>query len=119
MEATRLAPAGRASSKFNWQNSRFQRTGRFEYCRIRAAPPFSQSPSFCGLPTTPHTDHESRPAGAGHVVAAIGRQSLGRNAAGRQGSEIVAGGLGRIGRRRSEAFAGPEFVSEFETKQDQ
>ena len=27
--------------------------------------------------------------------------------------------LGRIGGRRSEAFAGPEFVSEFETKQDQ
>ena len=35
-EATRLAPAGRACSKFVWQ-SRFQKTGRFERLRARAA----------------------------------------------------------------------------------
>jgi hypothetical protein len=39
MEATRLAPAGRACSKFVWQ-SRFLTTGRFECLRIRAAPSF-------------------------------------------------------------------------------
>jgi hypothetical protein len=36
MEATRLAPAGRACSKFVWQ-SRFQKTGRFGRSRARAA----------------------------------------------------------------------------------
>jgi hypothetical protein len=36
MEATRLAPAGRACSKFVWQ-SRFQKTGRFERSGARAA----------------------------------------------------------------------------------
>jgi hypothetical protein len=41
MEATRLAPAGRACSKFVWQSC-FLKTGRFEYLRIRAAPSFFQ-----------------------------------------------------------------------------
>ena len=39
MEATRLAPAGRACSKFVWQ-SHLQKTGRFEGLRARAALPF-------------------------------------------------------------------------------
>jgi hypothetical protein len=41
MEATRLAPAGRACSKFVWQG-RFLKTGRFECLCIRAALSFLQ-----------------------------------------------------------------------------
>jgi hypothetical protein len=42
MEATRLAPAGRACSKFVWQ-CRFLKTGRFECLGIRAALSFRKS----------------------------------------------------------------------------
>ena len=40
MEATRLAPAGRACSKFIWQKVASKTTGRSECCRVRAAQPF-------------------------------------------------------------------------------
>src|SRR5277367_2137998 len=42
MEAARLAPAGRACSKFVWQ-CRFLKTGRFECLGIRAALSFRKS----------------------------------------------------------------------------
>jgi hypothetical protein len=166
MEATRLAPAGRACSKFVWQ-SRFLTTGRFECFGIRAARSFLPSPADAarGLPVGvgPRTLAASavsprhRPApskkdrrisrrdfmrpcskcalpvfrpgplfkglGAGllrpgpaTLLPRLGVTPRGGNAAdggGRPTSNPWAGG------RPFTRFAGPEFVSEFETKRDQ
>jgi hypothetical protein len=77
-----IAPAGRACSKFVWQNSRFRRTGRFECCRIRTARPFAQVADLSwNRRYAPRAGQGverawlSQPAPAGHVLAAIGRQS--------------------------------------------
>jgi hypothetical protein len=160
MEATRLAPAGRACSKFVWQ-SRFLTTGRFECFCIRTALSFLALAGGCGarascgrrakgassfggsgpaidpalskgrsvafrardlirprpkraLPVLP-TRGQVPPAWAGHVVAAIGRHSSRRKCGGRRASDSEPW----VGGRPFDRLAGPEFVSEFETKRDQ
>jgi len=123
-----IAPAGRACSKFVWQNSRFRRTGRFECCRIRTARPFGKLPSCLNnRRCAPHVGHgperarSSRPAPAGHVLAAIGRQSSRLKCGGTKGGSqrIMAQRPSRLPAGDPRWGHGPEFVSEFETKQDQ
>ena len=163
MEATRLAPAGRACSKFIWQQCRFQknwavrvlpRSGRPAFLvvpklwrdrsRIGAEPEFDFGfgPSlrthrvgrfgaavrFNPAQTTMRHScdaMENGPVSApwlGHVVAAIGRHFWRAEYGGTAASATASYCL-----RQSAALArglrfgsrGPEFISEFETKQGQ
>jgi hypothetical protein len=168
MEATRLAPAGRACSKFVWQ-CRFLKTGRFECLGIRAALSLRKSliHATCGpriaagiglsprlwrfdtqLSISAHLKRGRisgsdliRPPGcdracpffAGHWARFLGRSQAtllprlgvtprGRNAA--DGGRLTAnhGSAPRrrtVGRLLVRLGPGSEFVSEFETKQDQ
>jgi hypothetical protein len=167
MEATRLAPAGRACSKFIWQQCRFQknwavrvlpRSGRpaflvapklwrdrsrtgaeqeFDFgfdvsLRTHRVGRFGAAMRFNPAQTTMRHSCDAKENGPdrgpvsaswlGHVVAAIGRHfwraEYGGTAASATASycprqsAALARGL-RFGSR------GPEFISEFETKQGQ
>jgi len=166
MEATRLAPAGRACSKFIWQQCRFQknwavrvlpRSGRpaflvvpklwrdrsrtgaepeFDFgfgvsLRTHRVGPFGAAVRFNPAQTMRHScdamENEPAPgpvseSSLGHVVAAIGRQFWRAEYGGTAGSATASYCL-----RQSAALArglrfgswGPEFISEFETKQGQ
>jgi hypothetical protein len=166
VEVTRLAPAGRACSKFIWQNCRLPKTGRSERCRIRAAQPFLSLPvafEKVAARWPLRLDFHCRGSGAtdrigpfgpaarlGHRLSTtrrscdavanrrdptgfprsglatfsprLGVTARRRNAAGRRTSATANHHL-----RQSAALArgglfglrGPEFVSEFETKQGQ
>jgi hypothetical protein len=91
MEATRLAPAGRACSKFVWQG-RFLKTGRFECLRTRAAPSFLQTLSdpSAGRESLYMTQPDLLRRGPATLSPRLGVNPRGRNAA--NGPErIVAG----------------------------
>ena len=156
-EATRLAPAGRACSKFIWQScflknwavrmpafgppclssnhqcsrAYYESPQALAFCAALAIRPASikiQARLKRGVACRTagrrkralffHDTGSASSASAGHVVAAIGRHSSRPKCGGRRAANqrITVGALARW---RFDGLAGPEFVSEFETKRDQ